>query len=1699
MAIPHNKQKLFKRSIIASFAAMYVGVSGYAAADIGFTKATGSPLYEPTFTAEDVLSIQPERHENTENSLFSDYEAQANQVNRVKKQRSPTRIFQPEEGITGKHIYIVQLEERPVATYEGSHKKFTATAAPINRSLMAKGRVSMNTQSVQTYQNFLLNEQTSFMQQARSSGVNADIKQQYTVASNGMAVEMTQEDAILMSQQPGVNRITKERIFQLNSDRGAEFIEADKLWAGEVPGNTLAVQGEGMVVGVIDTGINTDHPSFASDEQFTAQRGEMAGVFFGDCVEDPTLCNDKLIGVRSYPFITSMFNASEFQERPWYKDFIRPQNGEDYIGHGSHTASTAAGNIIENVPLQVSDGSATSDGINVPFTFPKIGGVAPRAHIIAYSVCFPGGYGDPYSGCPESTILAAYEDAIADGVDVINFSIGGGESFPWEDPMELAFLAARRAGISVAASAGNSGPAYYSADHTSPWVTTVGASSHDRRLEVGVKNVTGFSDNSTSSNWRLPKKDIAGLSYSGAISGKLVHAANYPDPDLSDDFGPELCNAPFPAGTFQADEIVMCDRGDIARVDKAVNAAAGGAGGFILRNVDYSINSVVADSYVIPGIHVNYNDGRTLDWWLKYSSTATEFLVDITAGENNYELADEFGNNLAIFSSMGPARTTNTLVPDLTAPGVAVYAANADDQPFTFNPRSSDYTFMSGTSMASPHVTGTMALLQQMHPEWTPAEIQSALMMTAQPVMLDMGYALVPTFYHFMAGAGAINANQAAQAGLVMDETYDGYMDANPAQGGRDNWVNLPSMVDMDCEGTCSFMRTVTATQDGTWNAEGVVDLDSRWDKDVKVQVSPSQFTLAKGETQALIVKVTVPSIMEMKVDPVEPGAPWEAVAGNHALYNAMLELTEVNNAAPSAHMPIVVAGVYNQLPFNEEFDISSDSGSTAFRVNTDNYSEFTPTYYGLVTPVTEEKTVEMTRPFIGDDYINQETYGFVSIEIPAGTKRFMVSATEAKMAVDSVKDMNPMSPRYYRDMTSVMVGRDYNGNGSFIPTDEQRQEAIDTYGYEGASWHTQLNKESICTSLSKAEENFCSIIDPIPGTYWIATPSYDERRRGEGVMVKSTVRYAIIGADSSEENFTITGPESHDGNGDYNLTFNWDMPDAKEGDVFYGGFELGNMPGAEGTLGFTALNVVRGADTLSWNIDKTGAKNMDLVDVSFKVRPNLDYNDRNVDFKVTVPAGMRIVPETIKTNHNYLADMITADETSFMLSGTQESTVRVEREYVVTTNDTDEMCHTPLIDEYSTGGYINLQGEFRIQPNAPWLVGDYKTQPQVPIDWLFYMNGAEFKMYNQENGGQMQMHTVGVFQLNDIYWSKRMPRGPGFLFESLAPFWRGEFEMTYKRHWEDPEGLTLASQYASDRPDLGNLVFMEFDNVKDKYTGDTYDYEMILRSGMDYNPGMPEIIYAYDNLGANLARGSVHIEGFEGPISVGGGIKNGQLGELFGYDNLDEVLHDDLVICYNYQGPEQSEMEVSFKAVIQPEAQGSTLDMTIEYGVEGQPTKTATHSIEVKGNIKVAELVDMEVAENGRIDDIEVFHVDANNVSNELVVSGDNFTTEVDGMMFNIIPDAHFHGETVVTVTVQDTEHASDAASTDFLLTVLSDGIELGCTDTAATNFDANATADDASCTYPAEVVEPKSSSGGGSFGWLLLMLVPFAVRRKL
>jgi hypothetical protein len=222
----------------------------------------------------------------------------------------------------------------------------------------------------------------------------------------------------------------------------------------------------------------------------------------------------------------------------------------------------------------------------------SLSGVAPRANIIVYDVCV--------ADCPESASLAAIDQAVADGVDVINFSIGGPSVNPWTDPTSLAFLAAREAGIFVSAAAGNSGPSQGTVNSpaNAPWVTAVGDATHNRRFTNPALQLSG-------PGAPLPMQG-AGITR-GYGPAPMVYAG---------DFGDPLCLSPFRrkapgrmGKSWSATGAIYSAGGE------GLNVKAGGAGGMVLVN-QVNDSGLAADFHILPAIHLSFNDGSALKAWL---------------------------------------------------------------------------------------------------------------------------------------------------------------------------------------------------------------------------------------------------------------------------------------------------------------------------------------------------------------------------------------------------------------------------------------------------------------------------------------------------------------------------------------------------------------------------------------------------------------------------------------------------------------------------------------------------------------------------------------------------------------------------------------------------------------------------------------------------------------------------------------------------------------------------------------------------------------------------------------------------------------------------------------------------------------------------------------------------------------------------
>ena len=301
--------------------------------------------------------------------------------------------------------YIVIFDDPPLAAYDGrelltpeqteSSVRFKATATEFTGAL----KLDVNSPESRSYLQFLEQRFESFNTRALNTlGRPLQTVHRYRNAVNGFAARLTGEEAALLREMPGVLSVRPDEIHHLNTDSGPAWIGADKIVGGLA--GFPARGGEGTVVGVFDTGINWDHPSFSDPgEGKPSSSGDWDhvnpyGSQLGLCFKSQVRCNDKLVGV--YDFVVDDPNTAFTEENT---------DGKDNIGHGSHTASVVAG--------------------NPGYDFAPLSGVAPNANIISYRVCFEGDPDDPDDdGCQGSAILSAIDQALAAGVDVVNHSIG---------------------------------------------------------------------------------------------------------------------------------------------------------------------------------------------------------------------------------------------------------------------------------------------------------------------------------------------------------------------------------------------------------------------------------------------------------------------------------------------------------------------------------------------------------------------------------------------------------------------------------------------------------------------------------------------------------------------------------------------------------------------------------------------------------------------------------------------------------------------------------------------------------------------------------------------------------------------------------------------------------------------------------------------------------------------------------------------------------------------------------------------------------------------------------------------------------------------------------------------------------------------------------------------------------------------------
>jgi hypothetical protein len=726
--------------------------------------------------------------------------------------------------------YVVLMKAPSATQYDGSDPRYAATR------MLPGGSFDGRSRQVQSYSRHLVSEHDAL---ARSVG--ADVLRHYTVGSNGFVADLTGKQAFQLSSDRDVLLVSPDVARQADTWNTPSFLGLEGkngVWAQQAGGRANA--GDGVVVGVIDSGIWPESKSFSGGKltkrpktkwkitrvgQNVRMQKADGGVFLGRCQLDHQTeagprkarkwnasdCSTKLIGARYYPN-TFLETVAPSDRSP--DEVLSTRDGD---GHGTHTASTSAGNPVAGVKTE-------------DVRFGEVSGMAPAAKVAAYKVCFDDDDEDT-GDCFTSSILEAIDDAVADGVDVINFSISG-VTDTVIDPVEIAFEGAAEAGIFVATSAGNAGPGASTVAHNSPWLTTVAASTHHNFENTVVlgngKRIRGASI----SQQKLPQTRL--ISSTRAAAGDA-------DGDAA-----TLCFL----GSLDPDKvdgkIVVCERGVNDRVEKSKAVKRAGGVGMILANV--TPGSLDADFHSVPTIHVSDEDSPKIYRYLARKggkATAAFKLGDVT-GKRPTPVPQ-----IAGFSSRGPAlaNESDLLKPDITGPGVSVLAAVSPP-----SNEGRDYDLYSGTSMASPHIAGLAAFMMGERTGWTPMQVKSAMMTSASSLRgAHGGTAANP----FAQGAGHVEIRRAFDPGLfVTSGTADwrGFLAGQGLPTGAEPIAakdfNGPSMAQGQVTSTTSFTRDFIADRAGTWKVK--VKLKGFEAKSKKTVVSRGQ-----GDRTSLTLRLT--------------------------------------------------------------------------------------------------------------------------------------------------------------------------------------------------------------------------------------------------------------------------------------------------------------------------------------------------------------------------------------------------------------------------------------------------------------------------------------------------------------------------------------------------------------------------------------------------------------------------------------------------------------------------------------------------------------------------------------------------------------------------------------------------------------------------------------------------------------------------
>jgi len=1449
-------------------------------------------------------------------------------------------------------------------------------------------RLEVQSEASQNYLNVLAAERAEILANAEAAlNRELNVRFVYDVVLNGVSVDLTPDEAVKLETLPNVRKVMRVTLEQPDTDAGPAWIGAPEIWDGSAVPNGIGADGEGIVAGILDTGINFDHPSF-SDTPEDSFVYEWTGDYLGVChptTGDPdyvAACNEKLVG--AYTFTTETLSP------------------EDANGHGTHTASTVAGNYV------------TFDFMGVETT---ISGVAPHAQIIAYDVCDAG-------GCYSDGSAAAVQQAIINGVDVINYSISGGQS-PYSDPVELAFLEAFDAGIFVAASAGNLKTGEPTTDgmvnHLSPWVMTVAASSHNRKFtnDIDVVSPAGsiyvdMAQIPGSGPIPFPALDDVELKWAGDDTSSST------DPYEDNRQG---CNA-FPDNFFDGD-VALIRRGVCNFAIKVNNAAAAGAIGVLVyadNRPPISMGGLEATTIPAGFLYLSPVDAAA---FADYVDLNAPVLIDMTA--TGRYINDDWGDIKADFSYRGPgANNFEVLKPEITAPGLEILAGVADG--VIDDDGLVQAELYQGTSMSSPHTAGAGALIKALHPDWSAAEIKSAIMLTAKNTDLLKEDMDTPADA-FDFGSGRVNLTLAGLTGLVMDETYDNFVAADPAAGGDPKELNVASLQNNACVGECSWTRTFTSVAGvpATYTVAAPA-----W-----ITVAPASFTIAAGGTQEITITADVSALtpdewqfatIEFNTDDSHAGGTPIVVLSenfsNETFPPTGWTFVDVDASTGGVWSRAVDQSLSAPASAKHDFDCTVEqdgwlitplvsipaTGITTFNFHQRGDWTSDYVYHGIHvstgSPVPADGDfVEIAEPAVPPEDAWTTTPISVDLTAYAGEDIYVAFQYTGDCAddwwVDDVQVLNQVTGDPISDVSIPAAILPTTGNLPEIVKFETHRDAgggtleelvaveitdltVDTFGFvKGNPVEISLVQDptngdayddlsQVYYTLIPMDAGAARVVAEITATtaqdldlFWgfdangDGMPSEDEQYEASAtstafeyvsdwgfpvgfydvwVLVQNW-KSSTVGAEDDitltlgvvpwepvdPATMTVIGPETNAAGAPFSLDVLWHDIDTETGDRLYGLMDVYADAAYEVAIGTTEVDVVRGADDVVKTADVEAAVPGDVITYTIEIQ---NYSTEAIEYTLddVLPEGVTYVPGSVTGGAVY-------DEVNNAITWTGNVDASY-RDYVAATSAEDPNCSLGIMtDGDPTDAYLDLKTtSYAFSANAS-ISGDdlwYTTFSSYPP---FNYYGVDYTGMDFTDDGYAGFDMVAVSNVNQEVPNPTDPNNV------MAMFW-DDFTVVYDAATN--KGVTIVG-------DNSTFAVIEYDDVSlNADPTKTMDMEIGYFLQPDDTVGAYEIIFAYDNITSGMfevASGTIGVE------NVGG-----TAGTLFSYNDTALTIADGSAICFDW-------------ALLPAPPKVITFQVTVDDDTRGLVTNEVQHDADLLG--AVVEIASWDVIVNEPIRNI--------------------------------------------------------------------------------------------------------------------------------